>query len=512
MKLGNILKMLVMAFLVIAGPSLYQVNASPAATAVAPTATTKVAHDHAKDHGHSHDHGHAHAEGDHAKHAEAGAGHHGPIQDLSPFWCIPFVLMLLSIAILPLFAEHWWEENSNKAKIAVPLGLLVGIYLVVAYGGEGMYLINHSLIEYVQFICLLGSLYIISGGIVIKGSMVGTPKFNAGILALGASIASIVGTTGASMLLIRPIIRANFNRKHVVHIFIFFIFMVSNCGGLLTPLGDPPLFLGFLKGVPFEWTLQLWKPWLFVNATLLVIFFVWDSVVYKKEEFIEDEKPTEKEPFKVEGLINFIWLAGVVLSVAFLTPDFLAKLGIHPMGREVVMIVMIGLSLMLTSKELREYNEFNYHPINEVAVLFIGIFLTMIPAINTLKLMGPTLGVTQPAQFFWFTGILSSFLDNAPTYVVFYELAGTLGLDPALYGAVVANNVPHTILAAISMGAVFMGANSYIGNGPNFMVKAIAEQSGIKMPSFFGYMAYSAGILIPVFLLVHYFFITLKLL
>ncbi|MCJ8346566.1 sodium:proton antiporter, partial [bacterium] len=328
------------------------------------------------------------------------------------------------------------------------------------------------------------------------------------ILVLGASIASIVGTTGASMLLIRPLIRANVTRKHVVHIFIFFIFMVSNIGGLLTPLGDPPLFLGFLKGVPFEWTLQLWRPWLFVNVILAIIFFVWDSVVYKKEEYIEEDKVTDKEPFKLEGLLNFVWLGGVVLSVAFLTPDFLGKLGVHPMGREVVMFVLIGLSLVLTSKELREYNEFNYHPIIEVAVLFVGIFVTMIPAINTLQLMGPTLGVSSPAQFFWFTGILSSFLDNAPTYVVFFELAGTLGLDPAVYGPIVVNNVPHSILAAISMGAVFMGANSYIGNGPNFMVKAIAEQSGIKMPSFFGYMAYSVGILIPVFLLVHYIFIT----
>ncbi|PCJ19867.1 MAG: sodium:proton antiporter [Candidatus Cloacimonadota bacterium] len=513
MKLGNLLKMLVMTFLVATGPNLYKVQAASVATGVAQTQKVHdehAGHTHAATEDHSgHDHAHAHTE---AGHEKDHGGHHGPIKDLSPFWCIPFALMLLSIAILPLFAEHWWEENSNKMKVAVPLGLIVGVYLVGAYGSQGMALIQHSVIEYIQFICLLGSLYIISGGIVVKGSMVGTPKFNATVLALGAAIASIVGTTGASMLLIRPIIRANVARKHVVHIFIFFIFMVSNCGGLLTPLGDPPLFLGFLKGVPFEWTLNLWKPWLFVNGILLIIFFVWDSIVYKKEEFIEEIKVVEKEPFKLEGTLNFVWLAGVVFSVAFLTPDFLAKLGVHPMGREVVMIVLIGLSLQMTSKELREYNQFNYHPIIEVAVLFVGIFVTMIPAINTLQLMGPALGVTQPAQFFWFTGILSSFLDNAPTYVVFYELAGTLGLSTELYGPVIANNVPHTILAAISMGAVFMGANSYIGNGPNFMVKAIAEQSGIKMPSFFGYMAYSVGILIPVFLLVHYIFITLKML
>ena len=437
---------------------------------------------------------------------------HGPIKNLSHLWVIPFALLLLSIAIFPLVAEHWWEENMNKAKISFPLGILVACYLAYQYGPRGIKLIEHSAVEFIQFIVLLGALYIISGGIVVRGKMIGSTKLNAIFLSIGALIASFVGTTGASMLLIRPMLRANACRKHVVHTVVFFIFMVSNIGGCLTPLGDPPLFLGFLKGVPFTWTFSLWPEWLLMNAILLGVYIIWDYFFYysKEGEILkveEKEEDKSKKKVSIVGILNFVWLLGVVLCVAFLTPSFLGNLGLHPMTRELVMVILIILSLVMTDKKLRAENEFNYHPITEVAVLFVGIFITMIPAINSLKILGPSLGVTEPMQFFWGTGLLSSFLDNAPTYVVFFELAKSLGLDPNTYGALVAaTGVPAKILAAISLGAVFMGANSYIGNGPNFMVKAIAEQSGIKMPSFFGYMAYSFGVLVPLLVVVSLIF------
>lgn len=459
--------------------------------------------------GDGHDHGHHEGDGhDHSHDGHSEGGHHGPIKDLPFYWVLPFAILLLCIAILPLVAEHWWEENINKAKISFTLGAIVFAYLVMAHGGAGLYLIKHSMHEYFQFIVLLSSLYIISGGIVFRGTLAPTPALNTAILSFGALIASFVGTTGASMLLIRPLLKANVGRKHVVHTVVFFIFMVSNIGGCLTPLGDPPLFLGFLKGIPFSWTFSLWKEWLFVNIILAIVYFIWDSMYYRKEEFLEEDLQQEKEPIKVEGLMNFVWLGGVVACVAFGTPDKFHALGLPADTREVIMIGFIILSLVLTDKKLREANEFNYHPINEVAFLFVGIFLTMIPAINTLKIMGPTLGVEKTWHFFWGTGILSSFLDNAPTYVVFLELANSLRLEglfsPEL-GALIGEKailVPNDILTAISLGAVFMGANSYIGNGPNFMVKAIAEQSGVRMPSFFGYMMYSFGILVPIFLVV----------
>ncbi len=462
---------------------------------------TQNADEHFEGDGHDHS-ADGHHDGDGHDHGVDGHGQHGPLEDLSVFWILPFALVLLSIAIMPLVNEHWWEHNSNKAKIAVPLGLLVAGYLAVNYGAAGQEKIMHAVVEYVQFIALLGSLYIISGGIVFRGDINPTPKTNTLILAVGGGIASFVGTTGASMLLIRPLLRANAARKHIVHTVVFFIFIVSNIGGCLTPLGDPPLFLGYLRGVPFGWCFSLLGEWALMNGVLLVIYFIWDSAKFKSENFQAPQG--ERAPVKIVGKINFIFLLGVVLSVAFLTPSFLAPFGLSPFVREGVMILMIVLSLNLTPKGLREENEFNYHPISEVAVLFIGIFLTMIPALNTLQMNGPELGVNKAWQFFLFTGILSSFLDNAPTYVVFFELAGTMQWDPAIYGEVIANGVPNLVLTAISLGAVFMGANTYIGNGPNFMVKAIAEQSGVKMPSFFGYMVYSFGLLMPLFIAVKF--------
>jgi len=428
---------------------------------------------------------------------------HGAIHGLSLIWIAPFVILLLSIAIMPLVAEHWWEHNSSKAMIAVPLGVLVAGYLAAFHGGAGLYKIWHAVEEYIQFITLLGSLYVISGGIVFRGTIMPTPKVNTTILAVGAGIASFVGTTGASMLLIRPLLRANLMRKKIVHTVVFFIFLVSNIGGCLTPLGDPPLFLGFLRGVPFEWTFSLWKEWLLMNVILLIIYFIWDTKKYS-EDTVEPVPADQVKPVEIVGKINFIFLLGVILCVAFLKPALLKSIGLHPFCRELAMIAMVLLSMKFTPKGLREENQFNYHPITEVAVLFIGIFLTMIPALNALQQYGPDLGVNKAWQFFLYTGLLSSFLDNAPTYVVFFELAGTMQWDLAVYGEIIVAGVPNLILTAISLGAVFMGANTYIGNGPNFMVKAIAEQAGVKMPSFFGYMAYSFGILMPLFILLKF--------
>jgi Na+/H+ antiporter NhaD/arsenite permease-like protein len=408
---------------------------------------------------------------------------------VSPYLVIPFILMLGSIAVVPLKWEHWWEDNNNKLKIAAVLGIPVGLYFAFVE----ISLLEHSMLEYFAFIVYVGSLFVISGGILLKGDFKASAGVNLGFLATGAALASFIGTPGASMLLIRPVLRINQNRKSVKHVVIFFIFTVSNIGGCLTPLGDPPLFLGYLRGVPFTWTFNLWPQWLMANVILLILFYLIDKRLFVKEAVTESaDKSVTPVPFGISGLVNFIWLAGVVLSVAFL------DLGL----RELVMVCMVLMSLKTTPQGLREENRFTYHPVIEVAYLFIGIFLTMIPALALLEANGPMLaekGLTEPWMFFWFTGILSSFLDNAPTYLTFFALAQ--GMQMA--GETVANTgITVDLLRAISLGAVFMGANTYIGNGPNFMVKAIADESGTKMPSFIGFMAWSGGILIPVFILI----------
>ena len=422
----------------------------------------------------------------------ASAGHEASAPPL--FSVIPFILMLLSIAIIPLKWEHWWEDNNNKLKVAMILGIPMGVYFAFA---DHVALL-HVLEEYIAFIIYVAALFIISGGIVIRGSVKVTPMLNLLFLTIGGCIASFIGTPGASMLLIRPLLRINAGRKHIVHTVVFFIFIVSNIGGCLTPLGDPPLFLGYLQGVPFSWTFGLWKEWALTVALLLALYFVIETILYKKDTITE---PTEKLPFSITGNINFAWIAGVVCCIAFL-PTVLEGIGLEhylfPI-RELVLVGLIFMSLKTTSKALREENKFTYHPILEVAYLFIGIFLTMIPALVLLQTRGGELGVTSPLQFFWFTGILSSFLDNAPTYLSFFKLAQGMQMAGE---TVAATAVTPIILKAISLGAVFMGANTYIGNGPNFMVKAIADESGIKMPSFGGYMVWSFGILIPIFLLV----------
>jgi Na+/H+ antiporter NhaD/arsenite permease-like protein len=337
----------------------------------------------------------------------------------------------------------------------------------------------------------LTALYVIAGGIRLSGDLEARPLVNTTFLAAGSVLASLLGTTGASMLLIRPVLQTNRQRTRVSHTVIFFIFLVANIGGLLTPIGDPPLFLGYLEGVPFTWTFRLLPHWLFAVAVVLVMYFVWDSVAYGREPArvaVRDE--AQRRPLRLDGTLNFVWLAGVVLGVALLRAPW----------REALIVALMGLSLWQTPREVRHANEFTPHPIIEVAVLFLGIFFTMIPALELLRTHGSALGVREPWHFFWATGILSSFLDNAPTYLVFLNLGRSLGLADEIVG------VPGAVLAAISVGAVFMGANTYIGNAPNFMVKAIAEASRVRMPSFFGYMLYSAGILLPVFVAVTWLF------
>jgi Na+/H+ antiporter NhaD/arsenite permease-like protein len=418
-------------------------------------------------------------------------------QSISLFYSIPFVLMLASIAIIPLKWEHWWENNNNKLIIALVLGIPIGVFFAFV----DIHKLQHTLEEYTAFIIYVGSLFVISGGIVFRGDFKCSPKTNLIIIGTGTLLASFIGTPGASMLLIRPLLRVNAGRKDIKHVVIFFIFTVSNIGGCLTPLGDPPLFLGYLNGVPFNWTFSLWPQWLLVNSILLSLFYILDSKKFKKESFPDTTHSDGKsKPFSVVGLINFLWLGGIVLSVAFVQKPFgdLYILGF----REIIMLFMVGLSLKTTKMGLREENQFSYQPVLEVAYLFIGIFLTMIPALVYLETHGSAIaekGLTEPWMIFWFTGILSSFLDNAPTYLAFFSLAK--GME--LAGTIVAQTgVTEAMLRAISLGAVFMGANTYIGNGPNFMVKAIADESGTKMPTFLGYMLWSGTILIPIFILV----------
>ncbi|MBI4711866.1 MAG: sodium:proton antiporter [Planctomycetes bacterium] len=421
-------------------------------------------------------------------------------KNLPPWSVVPFILMLLSIAIIPLAFKHWWESHFNKGIIAFLLGVPVAIYILTVHPPE---LLTVAL-DYISFIILLGSLYVISGGIYIKGSMAGTPLINTVMLGIGAALASFIGTTGASMLLIRPLIRANKARHNKAHIIIFFIFIVSNCGGLLTPLGDPPLFLGFLKGVPFLWTFYLWKEWLFVCGATLVIFNIFDQIKFNREDVATPGALTEqvepKHPLGIEGSVNFLFLGGVVAAI-FLSGRLNWQFGI----KEAFMALMAVLSLVTTKKHTRKSNEFTFSPIIEVAVLFIGIFITMIPALMILNARGAELGLSQPWHFFWATGSLSSFLDNAPTYLTMTSTAsGVLGVplsEHYLKDLLALGEQGVLLLTAVSCGAVFMGANTYIGNGPNFMVKAIAEESHIKMPSFFGYMVYSILILIPIFII-----------
>ena len=452
--------------------------------------------------------------------AEQHGGGHGVHAHAPSMWSIiPFAGLLLSIAILPLIhaTEHWWESNRNRLAVALSFGAVTLAYYLLGYGAEKVAsILEHAVLaEYIPFIVLLFSLYVISGGISLKGDLAAHPGTNTAFLGVGAAIASFVGTTGASMLLIRPLLQTNSERKHVRHTVIFFIFLVSNIGGCLLPIGDPPLFLGYLKGVPFLWTMGLWPEWLVMCVILLAVYYVWDKIAYRNEtprDIILDE--TQRAKLKLSGKLNLLWLFGVLLCVALVKPgeEFLG-LGFKPFPfmREVLMLGLTALSLKFTRKQIRADNEFNYHAILEVAALFIGIFICMQAPIEILRASGAALEplLSSPMRFFWATGVLSSFLDNAPTYVVFFETASTMTPEGATGTLALPGGgmIFQHMLVAISLGAVFMGAMTYIGNGPNFMVKSIAEQAGIRMPSFFGYMIYSCGILIPLFVIVTLIFL-----
>jgi len=403
-------------------------------------------------------------------------------QTLSLWTVVPFLGLLLSIAFLPLKAPHFWESHKNKGLVAFLWSLPIAVYFLFNAPHE----LVLSMKDYASFLILLTALFIISGGIVLKGDLKATPEINSLFLLVGAVLANFIGTTGASMLLIRPLLKTNSERKHTAHIPIFFIFVVSNIGGLLTPLGDPPLFMGFIKGVPFFWTLRLLPLWALMVGGVVAVFYVLDGIRYRKEEcrdLIRDRRRVV--PLHMTGSINFLWLAGVVAGIFLPFPR-----------REGALILMAILSLLTTKRECRTDNRFTYNPIIEVAVLFAGIFVTMVPALLILSSRASQLGISRPWQFFWMTGSLSSFLDNTPTYLAFFSMAQGLGLNGDVLG------IPTILLMAVSAGAVFMGANSYIGNGPNFMVKVIAEEHKLKMPSFFGYMGYSIVVLVPLYLVV----------
>lgn len=432
-----------------------------------------------------------------------------------PRWTVaPFVGYLLAIALLPLVAPKFWHSNRNKLVVALAAALPVALYLLLVPGEGGRWLV-HSAKEYLAFVVLIAALYVIAGGIHLGGSLAGTPITNTVILGIGAVLAGLIGTTGASMVLIRPLLRANEKRLRTGHLVVFFIFIVSNAGGLLTPLGDPPLFLGFLRGVPFLWTLHLFLPWLLVNGTLLVIFNFLDQGILFKEELerpgsqLEDVQKID-EPLRLEGGLNFLWLLGVIgviYAIGAWGPTVIRNPDAALFIQVGAMILLAGFSMATTKTRVRESNRFTWAPILEVAAIFAGIFVTMVPALKLLETEGAGLGLYRPAHFFWATGLLSSFLDNAPTYLAFTTLGTAVvnGADPAAalaadnLGPFAAHPAGGPLLAAISCGAVFMGAMTYIGNGPNFMVKAIAEERGVRMPGFFGYMAWSGAILLPVF-------------
>ena len=454
--------------------------------------------------------------------ALAAGGHHPTIPgpDLSAVWVIPFACMLLSIAIMPLAIPHIWHHHFGKIAVFWGLAFLVPCFAV--YGAQvAIYELLHALLlEYVPFIVLLFALFTVAGGVRLKGSLVGTPAVNTGLLAVGTILASWMGTTGAAMLLIRPLLRANAHRRYRVHSVVFFIFLVANIGGSLTPLGDPPLFLGFLKGVTFFWTTtNLFLKTLFMVVALLTIFYVVDKTLYKKEgspvPAVDPDAPKEK--LGLDGSINLFFLllivGAVLVSGLLQLGPAITIYGVTIEGQNLLQVISLlsiaGLSWAFTSKQCRELNEFSWAPIEEVAKLFLGIFISMIPAIAILRAGtdGALAGVInmvfhdgQPvnAMFFWLTGALSSFLDNAPTYLVFFNTAGG---DAAHLMTDMAST-----LAAISAGAVFMGANTYIGNAPNFMVRSIAEERGVPMPSFFGYMMWSVGILVPLFIILTFLF------
>lgn len=434
-------------------------------------------------------------------------------RQLTAPWGIPFAGILLSIALMPLLAPHFWHHHFGKVTAAWSLAFLVPFAIVFGPGVAGAAFVHAALAEYIPFVILLTALFTVSGGIYISGNLRGSPALNTAILAIGSVLASFMGTTGASMLLIRPLIRANDNRRHKAHVVVFFIFTVSNAGGSLTPLGDPPLFLGFLKGVDFFWTVShIFPETLFLLGALLALFYALDSWYYRRPGEVEPVDPTpETRGIGFDGARNF-WLLGAIVGLVLMSGFWKSpvvfdiagtEVGLPGIVRDLGLIAVTIASLTITPATVHADNQFAWAPMQEVAKLFAGIFLTIIPVIAMLRAgvdgpFGAVIaavtrpdGSPDPAMYFWAAGALSSFLDNAPTYLVFFNTAGG---DPQVLMTTLAPT-----LAAISAGAVFMGANTYIGNAPNLMVKAIAEDRGVDMPSFFGYMAWSAGILLPLF-------------
>ena len=436
------------------------------------------------------------------------------------YLCIPFVGILLCIAIMPLIKPAWWEEHQPLV-VAIWSLLFIIPFAVLHGAGEATELVLDCLInDYLTFIVLLFGLFCVSGNITMEGDLAGSPRVNIILLTIGTLLSSVIGTTGSSMLMVRPVIKMNSWRKHRTHIMVFFIFLVSNIGGCLTPIGDPPLLMGFSRGVPFFWSLRLFPVLLFNMAVILFIFYWIDRKAYcrdiAKGRMPDISKPGTK--ISIQGLHNLIFIVMIVAAVILsgVLPDMPAfqnaegeVLGIHIFGEvvltypaliEIVIILLAAfLSFKTTNPEIRVKNHYTWGAIKEVAVLFFGIFITMQPALMILKSMGGSLGLTEPIQMFWVTGALSSFLDNTPTYLVFLTTAGAMNFVEGV--ATTLGNIPTQMLIAISCGAVFMGANTYIGNAPNFMVKAISDENGIRMPSFFGYIVWSLCVLVPVFLL-----------
>lgn len=420
---------------------------------------------------------------------------------------IPFAVMLLMIAVVPLFAEKFWESNRNKLICTLAIAVPTAIYLLCA--GLGHELAHQLFGDYIPFIILLLTLYVVTGGIQIKGSITASPFVNLVILISGFILASFMGTTGAAMLLIRPLIEVNKNRTRKTHTVLFFIAMVANAGGILTPLGDPPLFLLYLRGAPFGWFFGLLPQWLLVGFLLSVIYLIWDNIEFRREPASAKKKiVSQGSAIRIKGRINFLFLTLVILSVIFLNVQYIPAMAEGPLMylREYCLVAIILMSLFFTKKSVRKGNNFSWSPIMEVAILFVGIFTTMTPALLFLSQNAVSLGLNEPWQFYYSTGALSSFLDNSPTAVAFHSVAS--GLDfSAFEGALVAG-IPEVLLKAISLGAVLFGSLTYIGNGPNFMVAAIAAESGIKMPSFFGYMAkFSLIVLLPVYAIVQILFL-----
>jgi Na+/H+ antiporter NhaD/arsenite permease-like protein len=433
-----------------------------------------------------------------------------------PLWgAAPFIGLLVAVAILELFAQRWWNSLLNKAIVAGLATAAAAAHLVGGYGTPGGEALLHSMTDYLSFILLLVALFVISGGIQVKGSLAGTPLANTGMLAIGAILANLIGTTGASMVLVRPFLRANAQREAKAHLVVFFILIVANAGGLLTPLGDPPLYLGYLNGVPFEWTFNLLLPWLFVNGVVLVAFNVVDQFFVNREERAKRgegllDELVVHEPLRIVGSHNLLFLAGVVLAI-LAKGSGLGPGGAWPFGAlEVVLVLLAVGSYLTTPRDVHEGNHFSFRPIASVAILFFGIFAAMTSPLLMLNAHSDDFGIRQPWQYFWASGGLSSVLDNAPTYLSFTALAaGQVGVsteEDQFLAELLGTGDGASLLVAISCGAVMMGCLTYIGNGPNLMVKEIAEHRGIKMPNFLLYALIAVVVMIPVFLATTFIF------